>query len=84
MGFIEFNDGTFLGVNLYNSKLRKFEDIQKLRIGGAITVGTVIESPREEQPFEIAVKNYFRRRLSRWLSIQPKRHTREFLKRANI
>ncbi len=84
MGFIEFNDGTFFkSVQLiYNSKLRKFEDIQKLRIGSAITVvGTVIESPREEQPFEIAVKEItLEGDCPDDYPIQPKRHTREFLR----
>ena len=84
MGFIEFNDGTFFkSVQLiYNSKLRKFEDIQKLRIGSAITVvGTVIESPREEQPFEIDVKEItLEGDCPDDYPIQPKRHTREFLR----
>ena len=84
MGFIEFNDGTFFkSVQLiYNSKLRKFEDIQKLRIGSAITVvGTVIESIREEQPFEIAVKEItLEGDCPDDYPIQPKRHTREFLR----
>jgi len=84
MGFIEFNDGTFFkSIQLiYNSKLRKFEDIQKLRIGSAITVvGTVIESPREEQPFEINVKEItLEGDCPDDYPIQPKRHTREFLR----
>ena len=84
MGFMEFNDGTFFkSVQLiYTSKLRKFEDIQKLRIGSAITVvGTVIESTREEQPFEIAVKEItLEGDCPDDYPIQPKRHTREFLR----
>jgi asparaginyl-tRNA synthetase len=84
MFFIEFNDGTFFKSFqlIYNSKLRKFEDIQKLRIGSAITVvGTVIESPREEQPFEIAVKEItLEGDCPDDYPIQPKRHTREFLR----
>ncbi len=84
MGFIEFNDGTYFKCVqlIYTSKLRKFEDIQKLRVGSAITVvGTVIESDREEQPFEISVKEItLEGDCPDDYPIQPKRHTREFLR----
>ncbi|MBR6504890.1 MAG: asparagine--tRNA ligase [Clostridia bacterium] len=84
MGFIDFNDGTFFkGVQLvYDKKLKDFEEIQKLHIGSAITVtGTIVKALRQEQEFEMVLKtvkvegdcpeNY---------PIQPKRHTREFLR----
>ena len=83
-GFIDFNDGTFFkSVQVvYDDKLSDFEEIQKLRIGSAIeVVGKVIESPAKGQEFEVVVvsiklmgdcpENY---------PIQPKRHTREFLR----
>ena len=83
-GFIDFNDGTFFkSVQVvYDDKLSDFDDIQKLRIGSAIeVVGKVIESPAKGQAFEVVVvsikllgdcpENY---------PIQPKRHTREFLR----
>ena len=83
-GFIDFNDGTFFkSVQVvYDDKLSDFEEIQKLRIGSAIeVVGKVIESPAKGQDFEVVVvsiklmgdcpENY---------PIQPKRHTREFLR----
>ena len=83
-GFIDFNDGTFFkSVQVvYDDKLKDFEEIQKLRIGSAIeVVGKVIESPAKGQAFEVQVvsikllgdcpENY---------PIQPKRHTREFLR----
>jgi len=83
-GFIDFNDGTFFkSVQVvYDDKLTDFEEIQKLRIGSAIeVVGKVIESPAKGQEFEVVVvsiklmgdcpENY---------PIQPKRHTREFLR----
>ena len=84
LGFIDFYDGTcFKGCQLvYTDKLASFADIQNLHIGSAIRVeGIVRKSPREEQPFEIDVASitlvgdcpvdY---------PIQPKRHTREFLR----
>lgn len=83
-GFIDFNDGTyFKSIQVvYDDKLEDFEEIQKLRIGSAIeVVGKVIESPAKGQDFEIQVvsiqlfgdcpEDY---------PIQPKRHTREFLR----
>ena len=83
-GFIDFNDGTyFKSVQVvYDDKLEDFEEVQKLRIGSAIeVVGKVIESPAKGQEFEVQVvsinllgdcpENY---------PIQPKRHTREFLR----
>ncbi len=84
LGFIDFYDGTcFKSCQLvYTDKLTSFADIQDLHIGSAIRVeGIVRKSPREEQPFEIEVSSitlvgdcpvdY---------PIQPKRHTREFLR----
>ena len=84
LGFIDFYDGTcFKSCQLvYTDKLASFADIQNLHIGSAIRVeGIVRKSPREEQPFEIDVASitlvgdcpvdY---------PIQPKRHTREFLR----
>ena len=83
-GFIDFNDGTyFTSVQVvYDNKLEDFEMIQKLKIGSAIkVVGKVIKSIGGGQEFEIETKeitlvgdcplDY---------PIQPKRHTREFLR----
>ncbi len=83
-GFIDFNDGTyFKSVQaVYDDKIEMFEEVQKLRIGSAIeVVGKVIASPAKGQEFEIQVisvkllgdcpEDY---------PIQPKRHTREFLR----
>ena len=59
-GFIDFSDGTcFKHVQLvYDDKLEEFEEIQKYRVGCAITVvGTVIESPGAGQEFEVQVKS---------------------------
>ena len=83
-GFIDFSDGTCFKTLqvVYDNKLSNFDDIQKIRVGSAVSVtGTLIESPKEGQPFELQVEslellgdspeNY---------PIQPKRHSREFLR----
>ena len=84
IGFIDFNDGTcFKGVQLvYDNSLQDFEDISKLHIGSAITVvGTLIKSLREDQAFEIKVKSItLEGDCPEDYPIQPKRHTREFLR----
>jgi len=83
-GFIDFNDGTFFK-NLqivYDNSLENFEEIQKLHIGSAITAyGLIIKSEGSGQSIEMKLtslklegdcpENY---------PIQPKRHTREFLR----
>lgn len=84
IGFIDFFDGTFFkSVQLiYNDKLEDYENISKLHIGSAITVkGNVIESMRQEQDFEIEVKEIILEGdCPLDYPIQPKRHTREFLR----
>ena len=84
MGFIDFNDGTyFKGVQLvYDNKLEDFDEIQKLHIGSAITVtGTIVKALRQEQDFEMVVKNVkVEGDCPEDYPIQPKRHTREFLR----
>ena len=84
LGFIDFFDGTyFTSVQLvYDKKLEIFDDIQKLHIGSAITVvGTVVKSERPEQLFEIDVKDIvLEGDCPEDYPIQPKRHTREFLR----
>ena len=84
LGFIDFFDGTyFTSVQLvYDNKLEMFDDIQKLHVGCAITVtGTLVKSERPEQLFEIMVKNVvLEGDCPEDYPIQPKRHTREFLR----
>ena len=83
-GFIEFSDGTCLEhVQLvYTNELKDFDEIQKYRVGCAITVnGKVIKSEGKGQLFDIKVsfiklegdspEDY---------PIQPKRHSDEFLR----
>lgn len=83
-GFLNLNDGSYLD-NLqvvYDQSLDNFEEISKFRVGVSVKVrGEVVLTPEMKQPFEIHAKevlmlgdcpeNY---------PIQPKRHTREFLR----
>ncbi len=83
-GFIDFSDGTQFKTMqvVYDNKLDNFEDIQKIRVGSAVSIrGILIKSPKEGQLYELQAtdielvgdspENY---------PIQPKRHTREFLR----
>lgn len=83
-GFIDFSDGTcFNHVQLvYKDKLDNFEEITKIKIGSSIeVVGTVIKSEGSGQDFEIDVKDIkLLGDCPDEYPIQPKRHTREFLR----
>lgn len=83
-GFIDFYDGTCMkSVQLvYKNELSEFEEIQKLRVGASISCdGIMIESPAKGQDFEIQVKSLTLLGDSpEDYPIQPKRHTREFLR----
>ena len=83
-GFIDFNDGTFFkSVQIvYDDKLGLFDEIQSLHIGSAIEVeGIVVESPAKGQEFEVQMKSYkLLGDCSEDYPIQPKRHSREFLR----
>ncbi len=82
-GFIEFSDGTcFKHVQIvYENRLKDFENIQKLHNGSAIEVrGKVVESTKE-QDFEInAEEIILLGDCPEDYPMQPKRHTREFLR----
>ena len=83
-GFLNINDGSTLA-NLqvvYDTTLDNFSEVSKYRVGVSVMVkGDVILTPEAKQPLEIRAKevvmlgdcpeNY---------PIQPKRHTREFLR----
>lgn len=82
-GFIDFSDGTcFKSIQLvYDNSLPNFEEISHLLVGSAIKIqGTVIESQGNQDieikitSLEVLVKS------SEDNPIQPKRHTREFLR----
>lgn len=83
-GFINLNDGsTVNNVQIvYDKDIDNFEEICKFRVGCALTVeGLVVLTPNAKQTYELRAKkiilegdcpeNY---------PIQPKRHTREFLR----
>jgi len=84
-GFINLNDGTFFETIqiVYDEKqITNFKEVQKYRVGSSIkVVGTVLLTPERKQAFEIhalevellgdSLEDY---------PIQPKRHTREFLR----
>jgi len=83
-GFIDFADGTcFDHIQLvYDDKLKEFEEIQKYRVGCAITVnGKVIKSEGKGQEFEVKVENIKLEGDSpEDYPMQPKRHSDEFLR----
>ena len=83
-GFIDFNDGTsFKSVQIvYDDKLEDFLDVQKIRVGSAIRAkGKIVSSPAKGQEFEIVLESLELLGDSpEDYPIQPKRHTREFLR----
>ena len=83
-GFIDFNDGTFFK-NLqivYDNSLDNFEEIQKLHIGSAITAtGLIVKSEGAGQSIEMKLKELkLEGDCPEDYPIQPKRHTKEFLR----
>ena len=82
-GFIDFSDGTcFEHLQIvYDNKLKNFDDVTKYLVGSAIEVeGKVVES-QGNQKFELKANNV--KLLGDCPSdypIQPKRHTKEFLR----
>ena len=83
-GFIDFNDGTyFQNLQLvYDKELSDFDKISKIRVGSAIKVnGTIIKSVGSGQSHEMKVKSVeILGDCTEDYPIQPKRHTREFLR----
>lgn len=84
-GFIALNDGThFNTIQLVYDKetLANFEEAAKFRVGAAITVrGELIATPQGKQPFEIKARELILEGDSpENYPIQPKRHSREFLR----
>lgn len=83
-GFIALNDGThFTTIQVvYDNQLTNFEEVSSLRVGSAVTVrGQVMETPGAKQPFEIrAAEVTLEGDSPEDYPIQPKRHTREFLR----
>lgn len=83
-GFINLNDGSaFSGVQIvYGQELGNFEEIQKLNVGTSLEiVGDVLLTPNRPQPFEIQAKSVVvLGDADESYPIQPKRHSREFLR----
>ena len=83
-GFLNLNDGSCLS-NLqvvYDSNLENFEEISKYRVGVSVLVeGKVVLTPTAKQPLEVhAEKILMLGDCPEDYPIQPKRHTREFLR----
>ena len=83
-GFIDFSDGTCFGTIqlVYDNKLKNFDNIQKIKVGTSIEIkGKVIKSQGSGQEFEITVLDIkVLGECPDEYPIQPKRHTREFLR----
>ena len=83
-GFIDFNDGTyFQSLQLvYDKELEDFQTISKIHVGCAIRVtGTIVKSEGSNQSHELKVENIeLLGDCPEDYPIQPKRHTREFLR----
>ena len=83
-GFIDFNDGTFFKSLqiVYDNSLSDFEEIQKLHVGCAITArGMIIKSEGAGQSIEMKLIDLkLEGDCPEDYPIQPKRHTKEFLR----
>lgn len=83
-GFINLNDGSTLSniQIVYDKTLANFDAVSKFRVGCALTVtGQVVLTPEAKQPFEIkATEIILEGDSPENFPIQPKRHTREFLR----
>lgn len=84
IGFIELNDGTcFKSVQLvYSKELQDYDTISKLRVGSAISIKGIINSSLgSKQDFEVNLTEVsLEGDGGEDYPIQPKRHTREFLR----
>ena len=83
-GFLNVNDGSFFEniQVVYDNKLENFEEISKFRVGVSVCVtGKVVLTPEMKQPLELhATKVEMLGDCPENFPIQPKRHTREFLR----
>ena len=83
-GFLNVNDGSCLS-NLqivYDTKLENFEEISKYRVGVSVQIkGKVVLTPNAKQPLEVQAEEVVMLGdCPESYPIQPKRHTREFLR----
>ncbi|MBS4023307.1 MAG: asparagine--tRNA ligase [Dethiobacter sp.] len=84
-GFISLNDGThFNSIQVVYEKetVTNFDQVAKFRAGSAVRIsGILVQTPQARQPFEIKAKGVILEGDSpEDYPIQPKRHTREFLR----
>ena len=82
-GFIDFSDGTYFKhlQIVYDDKIKNFEDIQKMLVGCAIEVTGEIVKSEGKQDFELKASEVkLLGDCPAEYPIQPKRHTREFLR----
>jgi len=83
-GFLSINDGSYFDniQVIYDVDLANFDEISKYRVGVSVkVVGKVVLTPTMKQPFEIhAVSVEMLGNCPEDYPIQPKRHTREFLR----
>lgn len=84
-GFIALNDGTHFNtiqVVYEKDSLPNFEEVSKFRVGSAVKIkGVLVETPQAKQAFEIKAREIILEGDSAEdYPIQPKRHTREFLR----
>ena len=83
-GFINLNDGSFFETIqvVYDDTLSDFDAVKRLRIGSALKVlGVLVATPNRPQPFEIkATEIHIEGTSEEDYPIQPKRHSREFLR----
>ena len=83
-GFLNVNDGSYFE-NLqivYDDKLSNFEEISKYRVGMSVKIKGVVKlTPELKQPLELhAIEVEMLGDCPENYPIQPKRHTREFLR----
>lgn len=83
-GFLNINDGTYFNnvQIVYDEKLSNFNEISKYRVGMSVQViGKVILTPEMKQPLEVHAEEItMLGDCPETYPIQPKRHTREFLR----
>ena len=83
IGFIDFNDGTcFKSVQLvYTNELSDFDAISHMHVGSSLNVCGVVSESSGKQDFEVQLKTVnLEGDAGADYPIQPKRHTREFLR----
>ena len=83
-GFLNINDGSTISniQVVYDNSLSNFDEISKYRVGTSVLIeGDVVLTPEMKQPLEVHAKKIdMLGDCPESYPIQPKRHTREFLR----